>query len=248
VAGRPLEPLLDAAAEAGFASVGLDTLTVGDRTPEEVAAALGARGLVCTDLGVVALGRGDAVHVAARLADLAAATGCGVAVAALAAGLDRDAAHAELAACARILEPAGVRIALEPTSYGVRIPPAGAVALCDRVGWSRCGLLVDSWHVVRGGWPWPLLETLGDDRIVFVHLNDGGASPGDDPVREGRFDRLPPGAGSFPLARLLATLERLGYRGPLGLEVLSAELRALQPSEAARILYAGGIELLTDLS
>jgi 4-hydroxyphenylpyruvate dioxygenase len=69
-----------------------------------------------------------------------------------------------------------------------------------------------------------------------VHVNDGAAVPHEDAVFEGRFGRLLPGGGAFPLAEFADAVDATGYRGPVGVEVLSEELRVLPPDEGARRL------------
>ena len=197
---------------------------------------LRGRGLTCSDLGVLALGRADARRTAYVLAEAATATGARTCVAALAAPFARSDALRALDGCAAVLTDAGVRLALEFTSYGGLTRLADAVRLCEEVGWERCGLLVDSWHFVRTGTDWRALGALAGEQIALVHLSDGKTEGGDDPVRDGRYGRIPPGAGSFPLQTFAAALDSCGYSGFLSLEVLSDTIRLLPPDEGARLL------------
>ena len=71
---------------------------------------------------------------------------------------------------------------------------------------------------------------------VLVHVNDGPAERAEDSVREGRFGRLPVGAGAFPLAEFSVALG--SYSGPLSSEVLSDAIRMRPVAEGARILLA----------
>jgi sugar phosphate isomerase/epimerase len=234
----PLEDVLAAAAAAGFGHVGLDDVSTAGRSPDEVATLLRLHGLHCTDVGVLRIGD-DAD--AERLAELAAAVAAPTCIAAV--YCDVDAAVRELRAAAAVLRSAGVRIALEHAAYGGLPTLEAAVEVCATVGWERCGLLVDSWHVFHtGDDPWSLLAALDASQIALVHLNDGAAeTPGADPVEESRFHRLPPGGGALDLARFLEVLEAIGYAGVVSLEVLSAELRRASPLAAAReLLVAGG--------
>jgi sugar phosphate isomerase/epimerase len=204
--------------------------------PEKAATMLRDRGLTCSDLGVVALGRAGASRTAHVLAAVATATGARTCVAALPAPLARSDALSALDECAAVLADAGVRLALEVASYGGLTRLADAVRLCEEVGWERCGLLVDSWHFVRTGADWQALGALAGGEVALVHLSDGNAEPGDDPVRDGRYGRIPPGAGSFPLQTFAAALDSCGYSGFLSLEVLSDSIRLLPPDEGARLL------------
>jgi sugar phosphate isomerase/epimerase len=187
-------------------------------------------------VGVLAVGRPGADASAERLARVAAAAEARICVAAVPQPVARKEAIRHLEAAASTLARAGVRIALEFASYGGLTRLADAVALCEAVGWERCGLLVDTWHFVRTGEPWSLLRSLDGDRVALVHVNDGACAAGDDPVVDGRFRRVPPGTGDFPLAAFAATLDEIGYRGTLAVEVLSDDVRLLPPGIGARLL------------
>jgi sugar phosphate isomerase/epimerase len=231
----PLEAVIDGVAAAGFAAIGLDHYSLGDRDPNRIASALRERSLVCTDVGIVRLGelrRGDVE----RLAAIAATLGAGRCIAAADRALTHDEAVRDLRTAAEVLAPAGVRLAFEFASYGSPTSLGEAVAICEEVGWERCGLLVDTWHVFRGGESLAELAALDRGRIALVHVDDGASEPLADPVLEGRFHRLLPGAGAFELDAFFGALAAAGYDGPVSLEVLSEELRRLPPLEGARLL------------
>lgn len=203
---------------------------------ERVASLLRRHGLACTDVGVLVVDRSSARDDAARLAELARATGARVCIAVFDSPPTR-ASLATLEWCSAVLTEAGARLALEFVAYsGVRTLDE-AVAVCDSVGWERCGVLLDSWHFFRGGAPWRVLRSLAGDGLALIHVNDG-ASAGDDPVFESRNRRLPAGRGTFELATLAAALAERGYAGVVSAEVLSKDLRGLPLDAAARELRA----------
>ena len=244
----PLEAILDGAAAAGFTAVGLDRHTVAAYVAaggsiDALGVELGERGLRCTDVGVFPLGTPGALRAAEQLARIASATGAGICIAAHYAPTSFEAAVRELRQGAEILAGAGATLALEFVVYGPLRTLAEAAQLCEAVGWDRCRLLVDTWHVFRGGEPLSQLRSLGGDRIGLVHVNDGAAVPDADTVFEGRFGRLLPGRGAFQLAEFAAAVEAVGYRGVVGVEVLSNELRCLPPEEGARELMRSLREL-----
>ncbi len=237
----PLEAILDGAAAAGFRAVGLDRHTVARHldaggSVERLGEELRARGLSCTDVGVLPLGTPGVLDAAELLARLASATGADICLAAHYAPTSFEAATRELSAAAAILADAGATLVLEFVTYGPLRSLEDAAGLCEAVGWDRCRLLVDTWHVFRGGEPLSRLRSLDGEQIGLVHLNDGAATPLDDAVLEGRFGRLVPGSGAFPLAEFAAAVDATGYRGPVGVEVLSEELRRRPPVEGAREL------------
>ena len=231
--GWPLDEILDAAAGAGFEAVGVDLYTL---RAHDGAIDLRRRGLVCSDVGVLPIGAPEVRATAQHLARAASVTGAPTCIAAFFAPVGHAQAVAELRDCADILAKAGARLALEFASYGGLTRLADAVELCDAVGWERCGLLVDTWHFFRTDAPWPLLRSLDREQIELVHVNDGVRSATGDPVYEGRFRRLPIGAGEFPLAEFARALDDAGYRGTLSIEVLSDEIRGTPPHVGARRL------------
>jgi sugar phosphate isomerase/epimerase len=228
--------VLDGVATAGFDAIGLDHYSVGDRDADGLAAALRARGLACSDVGIVALGMLERADVE-RLAALATALGASLCIAALYRPLTHDDAVRDLRDAAAVLAPAGVRMAFEFTAYGNATTLAEAARLCEDVGWERCGLLVDAWHVFRGGESLADVAALDGGRIALVHVDDGAAEPLADGTYEGRFHRLVPGTGAFDLDGFFAALDAAGYDGPVSVEVLSDDLRALPPAEAAACLH-----------
>jgi sugar phosphate isomerase/epimerase len=237
IPARRVSELLRAAASAGFRAVGVDALsagTLGVDAGDHIGELLRQHRLVCTEVGVLAV-RPGADAGAAELAKLAVSTGARtcVTVADLQAGRDLVAA---LEACAEVLTDAGVRMALEFLPYGPLANLADAVAVCDAVGWERCGVLLDTWHFFNSGRPWELLRSLSGAQIALVQINDA-PPPNGSPLRhESRFRRVPPGAGTFALVEFVATLESIGYDGVVSPEVLSRALIAGDVEDTARAL------------
>jgi sugar phosphate isomerase/epimerase len=238
----PLEAVLAGAAGAGFIAVGLDDASVAGRGEDDVAALLRANGLECTDVGVLRIGVDDPHTAATRLATLAQAVGAPTCIAAVMDG-GRDAARDALAVAAGVLAPVGVRLALEHAAYGALHTLADAAGLCEDVGWERCGLLLDSWHVSHGADEWDVIAELDGTQVALVHLSDAPAPAGADLAYESRQRRLPPGRGRLDLERFLAALDALGYDGVVSVEVLSAELRERPPADGARELFAAAAAL-----
>jgi sugar phosphate isomerase/epimerase len=225
-----LEEILDAAATAGFTSVGLDTVTTAGAA--DIAEPLRARGLTCTDVGILALGPNAAAD-AERLAELAQASGATTCLVAWPAGFDGRRA---LEASTDILAAAGVRVALEFFPYGALPTLESAIAACEALGWDRCGVLLDTWHFFRSGEPWNLLRSIDPNQIAIIHADDAPAVISDDLVYESRHRRLPIGAGTFAIAEFISAIGTLGYDGVISAEVLSTTLREQQPNEGAQTL------------
>jgi sugar phosphate isomerase/epimerase len=105
-----------------------------------------------------------------------------------------------------------------------------AAEIVQRAGRRNGGLLIDSWHLFRSGSTLAELARIPGDRILGVQLDDAPARAEADLADETQHRRLLPGDGSLDLVGLVRTLDRIGSRAPLGVEVYSDEL-ATQPIE-----------------
>jgi sugar phosphate isomerase/epimerase len=100
-------------------------------------------------------------------------------------------------------------------------------------GDARTGVIVDTWHFFRGDDRWPDLEALPAAELAFVQFSDGLPAE-KDPGHDTLHRRALPGQGEFDLDRFSACLRAKGFRGPISVEVLSQDLRALPVDEFAR--------------
>ena len=116
-----------------------------------------------------------------------------------------------------------------------RIPDVTAaweiVRLADR---PNGGVLVDAWHQFRSGGNDATLRAVPGDRVIGLQLDDGPVEAEPDLPAASLHDRLLPGAGELDLRGLLGTLRETGAVAPIGVEVFSDELHALDPREAGR--------------
>lgn len=167
----------------------------------------------------------DAVAVGAPCVTALEAFGDRFAVDDLAAGLagfcDRAAAR-------------GLRVHLEFTPFGGVPDLATAWAVVERAGRPNLGLVLDTWHYLRGRPDDALLDAVPGDRILAVHVSDGPTRSDLGLVDETMRDRRLPGAGDWPLPDLLARLLRKPGLGQVGVEVLSEALWRLPPEEIGR--------------
>jgi sugar phosphate isomerase/epimerase len=231
-----LQDVVRAVADAGSENIGLDDVSVGPEGIDDAVALLRANGLTCTDVGVLRVGSGASTAAAEWLARLAKRTGARICIAAFTASPDDETVVRELDRAAAILSAGGARLALEFVPYSPLDSLAATVVLCERIGWERCGVLLDSWHFCKSGAPWAELRALGPDQVALVHLSDAPKPVSADLRRESRFRRVPPGAGTLPLSELVTTLREIGYTGVVSAEVLSADIRAMPPAAGARLL------------
>lgn len=139
----------------------------------------------------------------------------------------------------------GLSIAME------MMPMSALPALEDNVAVVRAaaadngGLLLDIWHVMRAGCTdFGALAQLPEGTVNAVELNDAPLEPAPDLFRETLDGRLPCGEGEFDLAAFVAALWRAGYRGPVGVEILSDRFRSMEPETAARISHDSALDAL----
>ncbi|WP_375490003.1 sugar phosphate isomerase/epimerase family protein [uncultured Jatrophihabitans sp.] len=245
---RPGDPfaLIDAAARAGFAAVGMTPRTPDGAwaswcrqpTLTAVASAAANSGLAVTDVGVATLDTPqdtDAVH---RLTEVAAALGAGVLIV-----LDRDhdarRAHDSLAAITESAARSGVTAGLEFMAYSAAPDVSKARRL---TAGTAAGIVFDVFqHERAGGSPADLDE---DDPLVLVQLADGVPMSDVDLRTEALTDRRLPGHGTFDLPAYLA---RVPAGVPITVEAPCLALAQLPWHEQARAAAQATSELLDRL-
>jgi sugar phosphate isomerase/epimerase len=144
-----------------------------------------------------------------------------------------DAAQAFAGLCDRAAEH-GLLVHLEFLPWS-RIPDLATawqvVAAADR---PNGGLMLDAWHYFRGAPDGALLRSIPGSSILGVQLCDAPAAPEPEPLHATLHERLLPGEGELPLGALLADLRATATDAPLGVEVFSDVLHALDPIEVGR--------------
>ena len=100
------------------------------------------------------------------------------------------------------------------------------------------GLMLDAWHYFRSDPDGALLRSIPGSSILGIQLCDAPETPEADPLHATLHERLLPGDGELPLPTLLADLGATGTTAPVGVEVFSDVLSALNPEEAGRLAGA----------
>jgi sugar phosphate isomerase/epimerase len=107
-------------------------------------------------------------------------------------------------------------------------------------------VLVDAWHHFRSGADHLALRALPGERVIGLQLDDGPAAAESDLPTASLHDRRLPGDGDLDLPALLAALADIGAVAPVGVEVFSDELHALDPAEIGRRAGTAARGLLAD--
>jgi sugar phosphate isomerase/epimerase len=133
----------------------------------------------------------------------------------------------------------GLTVGLEPAPWTGVPDPATALAVLEAAGSPpNAGIVVDTWHASRGCVDHADVARLPGAAIVGIQLSDGTDDASvwtewalmDETMRR----RELPGAGTFDLTGLLRALDAAGADVPVMVEVLSDDLRALDPLEIGR--------------
>jgi len=141
----------------------------------------------------------------------------------------------------------GTAVALEVMPFSNVATLDVARAIVEGAGAPNGGLLLDVWHVVRGGIPYDQVAALPPGTIVSVELADAAAEPVGSLWDDTIHHRRRPGEGAFDLPGFVAAVRASGYDGPYGVEVIGAEHRALGLADAARRAHDATIAQLEPL-
>lgn len=154
---------------------------------------------------------------------------------------DRSRAAENLGALARMAASHDLAVGFEFMSYASAATLEDARWLLASAGPLRGGVVFDVLHFARsGGDPEQLPE--GGDWLAFLQLCDAGDPPPDDQRRpEALNDRLPPGQGLLPLARIL---ERVRPGPVVSVEAPCRSLEGRPLAEQAAVLRKATLEVL----
>jgi sugar phosphate isomerase/epimerase len=101
------------------------------------------------------------------------------------------------------------------------------------------GVIFDLWHIVKLGIPYEKVMQFPREYFLGVELNDGYLKnlPTANLVEETTQYRCFCGRGEFDVKGFTSLMTKSGYGGPVGIEVLSKELRTWPLEKAARTAY-----------
>ncbi len=86
-------------------------------------------------------------------------------------------------------------------------------------GHPDAALLLDFYHIYRGGNAWEKLHLLNGSRLPVIHMNDYPATPAREKLTDA--DRVLPGEGICPFDKVLPELYDSGFRGGLSVELFN---------------------------
>jgi sugar phosphate isomerase/epimerase len=112
-----------------------------------------------------------------------------------------------------------------------------ALALVGGADRPNAGLAIDTWHMGKLGITPDDLRRIRLEELVWVELSDGQVESMEDLIDETVNHRQLPGEGEFDIPAYVDVCREIGYEGPWGVEVLSAELRSLPIEEEFQRAY-----------
>ena len=247
---RPFEERVRAAAEAGFAAMGLyigeyQRLRAEGASDADLRSVLDHHGMRIVEIealrGWSATGPERDAYLETERAAFAMSDALGpghhVQVIGPYAGTLDDAAEAFAGVCDRAAEH-GLAAAIEFLPEMTNIPDAAtAMQVVARAGRANGGICLDCWHHFRGANDDDMLRAIPAERIFTVQFNDGPRQRVDpDYYTDCTRYRVLPGDGDFDLAGFLGLLDEMGVRLPLSIEVMSADLLRRPAGESARLM------------
>ena len=132
---------------------------------------------------------------------------------------------ADFAELCREASEHGTRILFELMPFANVDTLEGAIELVRGAGAANGGIMLDTWHVVKLGISYEAVARMPGEFLLGVELNDGTFqapwSLHEDTINHRKLC----GEGEFDIKGFIAAVERAGYRGPYGIEVLNAEMR-----------------------
>lgn len=128
----------------------------------------------------------------------------------------------------------GTAVVLEPMPWSNIATLASARALIEGAGAVNGGLLIDIWHMARGGIDYAEIAALPPGIIHHVELDDGDSTIRGTLLEDTLNHRRFCGTGAFDVTAFIRALDAQGYRGVYGIEIISAEQRQRPYGDVAR--------------
>lgn len=150
-------------------------------------------------------------------------------------GVPRDQFLESLHALADDAASHGLRVAMEPMPMSNIATIEDGAQIMREVGHPHAGLVVDTWHVARGGSSYQsMINALDMEHVFVVEIDDADkdvvGTLWEDTVNHRRM----PGDGDLDTAAFIAAMHDAGWRGHWGVEIISEDLRARPIAEGVR--------------
>ena len=150
---------------------------------------------------------------------------------------DLGAMRAALRAICDRAAPLGIDIAIEFLPFASIDGIDAGLTLFDGLGTTNGGLLVDTWHVERGGMSAADIRRIPPEFLRAAELDDAGPEVMGTLFNDSTHYRRLCGEGSIDIAAQIQAMLDVGYRGYWGVELISAFHRHQPLDIAARTAF-----------
>jgi len=123
----------------------------------------------------------------------------------------------------------GVTPILELWGMGALNKVADCARIVIATGHSKATMLLDFYHVYRGGNDWDTVDILNGKKLPVIHINDYPSSPAYELLKDS--DRVLPGEGVCPFDVVIPKLYDAGFRGGFSVELFNKEYWATMDAE-----------------
>ncbi|MGB5371304.1 MAG: sugar phosphate isomerase/epimerase family protein [Flavobacteriaceae bacterium] len=113
----------------------------------------------------------------------------------------------------------GVTPLLELWGMGVLHKLADCAQIVIATGHPKATILLDFYHIYRGGNDWDTVDCLNGKRLPVIHMNDYPASPARELLKDS--DRTFPGEGICDFGTAIPKLYAAGFRGGFAVELFN---------------------------
>lgn len=113
----------------------------------------------------------------------------------------------------------GVTPIIELWGMGALNKVADCAQIVIATGHPKATMLLDFYHVYRGGNDWDTIDILNGHKLPVMHINDYPASPSFQLLKDS--DRVLPGEGICPFDILIPKLYKAGFRGGFSVELFN---------------------------
>ncbi len=113
----------------------------------------------------------------------------------------------------------GVIPIMELWGMGALNKVADCAQIAIATGHPKATILLDFYHVYRGGNDWDTIDILNGKKLPVMHMNDYPATPSYDQLKDS--DRVLPGEGVCPFDTVIPKLYNAGFRGGFSVELFN---------------------------
>jgi len=132
----------------------------------------------------------------------------------------------------------GTKIGFELMPFAMIRTLTESLEMVRGAGQPNGGIAFDMWHIAKLGIPYDEIAGVPRELVISVELNDGTFqapwSLHEDTINHRRLC----GEGEFDVKGFVRCMQKVGYRGPWGIEVLSAEFRKQPLKEVVSQAFA----------